>query len=67
MLRELKFFSLAAGNFLYDVVPPEKRAAYSAVHQTLSNSAIFTGALIGGSLATHAPHALPPTRPKGRS
>jgi MFS family permease len=51
-------FSLAAGNFLYDVVPPEKRAAYSAVHQTLSNTAIFSGALIGGALATHAPHAL---------
>jgi MFS family permease len=51
-------FSLSAGNFLYDVVPPEKRAAYSAVHQTLSNSAIFGGALIGGALATHAPRAL---------
>ncbi|HEX7044590.1 MAG TPA: MFS transporter [Burkholderiales bacterium] len=51
-------FSLAAGNFLYDVVPPEKRAAYSAVHQTLSNTAIFAGALIGGALATSAPHAL---------
>jgi MFS family permease len=51
-------FSLAAGNFLFDVVPPEKRAAYSAVHQTLSNSAIFSGALIGGFLATHAPHAI---------
>ena len=51
-------FSLAAGNFLYDVVPPEKRAAYSAVHQTLSNTAIFAGALIGGTLATHVPHAL---------
>lgn len=48
-------FSLAAGNFLYDVVPPEKRAAYSAVHQTLSNTAIFGGALIGGFLATHGP------------
>jgi len=51
-------FSLAAGNFLYDVVPPEKRAAYSAVHQTLSNAAVFGGALIGGFLATHAPHEL---------
>jgi len=51
-------FSLAAGNFLYDVVPPEKRAAYSAVHQTLSNTAIFGGALIGGLLATHAPREL---------
>jgi MFS family permease len=51
-------FSLAAGNFLYDIVPPEKRAAYSAVHQTLSNTAIFGGALIGGLLATAAPHEL---------
>ncbi len=51
-------FSLAAGNFLYDVVPPEKRAAYSAVHQALSNSAIFAGALLGGLLATNAPRAL---------
>jgi MFS family permease len=48
-------FSLAAGNFLYDVAPPEKRAAYSAVHQTLSNTAVFGGALLGGFLATHAP------------
>lgn len=51
-------FSLAAGNFLYDVVPPEKRAAYSAVHQTISNTAIFGGALFGGLLATHAPHEI---------
>jgi MFS family permease len=51
-------FSLAAGNFLYDVVPPEKRAAYSAVHQTISNTAIFGGALIGGLLATHAPREI---------
>jgi len=51
-------FSLAAGNFLYDVVPPEKRAAYSAVHQTISNTAIFGGALIGGLLATRAPHEI---------
>jgi MFS family permease len=51
-------FSLAAGNFLYDVAPPEKRAAYSAVHQTLSNTAVFGGALIGGFLGTNAPHAL---------
>ncbi len=51
-------FGLAAGNFLYDVVPPEKRAAYSAVHQTISNTAVFGGALIGGLLATHAPREL---------
>jgi MFS family permease len=51
-------FSLAAGNFLYDVVPPQKRAAYSAVHQTISNTAVFGGALLGGLLATAAPHEL---------
>jgi MFS family permease len=48
-------FSLAAGNYLYDIAPPEKRAAYSAIHQALSNGAIFCGALIGGFLGTHAP------------
>jgi MFS family permease len=51
-------FSLAAGNFLYDVAPSEKRAAYSAVHQALSNTAVFGGALLGGFLATHAPQEL---------
>lgn len=51
-------FGLAAGNFLYDVVPPERRAAYSAVHQTISNTAVFGGALLGGLLATHAPREL---------
>jgi MFS family permease len=51
-------FGLAAGNFLYDIVPPERRAAYSAVHQTLSNTAVFAGALTGGLLATHAPHEI---------
>jgi len=47
-------FSLASGNFLYDVTAPEKRVSYSAIHQTLSNSAIFSGALIGGFLGTHS-------------
>jgi MFS family permease len=51
-------FGLAAGNFLYDVVPPERRAAYSAVHQTISNTAIFAGALFGGLLATLAPRQI---------
>ncbi len=51
-------FGLAAGNYLYDVVPPEKRAAYSAVHQAISNTAVFGGALLGGLLATNAPRAL---------
>ena len=48
-------FSLAAGNYLYDIAPPEKRAAYSAIHQALSNGAIFWGALLGGFLGSHVP------------
>ena len=48
-------FSLAAGNYLYDTVVPEKRAAYLAVHHVLSNSGIFLGALLGGFLASILP------------
>jgi MFS family permease len=47
-------FSLASGNYLYDVTIPEKRATYSAIHQTLSHIAIFFGAVAGGVLGTHA-------------
>lgn len=48
-------FSLAAGNYLYDTVVPEKRAAYLAVHNVLSNGGIFLGALLGGFLASVLP------------
>jgi MFS family permease len=51
-------FSLASGNFLYDVAPAAKRANYGAMHQTLSNGAIVCGALIGGLLGTHAPDSI---------
>jgi len=48
-------FSLAAGNYLYDTVVPEKRAAYLAIHNVLSNGGIFIGALLGGFLASILP------------
>lgn len=48
-------FSLAAGNYLYDVARPERRAAYSAVTSVANNSAIFCGALLGGYLALAVP------------
>lgn len=48
-------FSLSAGNFVFDLVPSSKRATFMAVHNVLSSSAIFAGALIGGYLATHLP------------
>jgi MFS family permease len=51
-------FTLATGNMLFDVVPPERRATYSAVHQVLTLLAIFAGALAGGALVAAAPSAL---------
>jgi MFS family permease len=51
-------FSLAAGNYLYDTVAPEKRAGYAAVHQMLSNAGVFAGALLGGLLAAWLPAGL---------
>jgi len=48
-------FSLAAGNYLYDTVAPEKRASYMAIHNVFGNGAIFIGALLGGLLASSLP------------
>jgi MFS family permease len=48
-------FSLSAGNFLYDVVTPEKRAGYLALHNMLGNAGVFGGALVGGFLSTVIP------------
>lgn len=46
-------FSLSAGNFLYDVVPPEKRVTYLAMHNVLAAGAIFIGAMIGAQLGEY--------------
>lgn len=48
-------FSLSAGNFLYDIMPQDKRAAYVALHNVLSSAGIFGGALLGGYLSTVIP------------
>lgn len=48
-------FSLSAGNYLYDSVPAERRAACAAVHHTLGNTAVFAGALLGGALSSVIP------------
>jgi len=48
-------FSLSASNYLYDSVSPERRAAYSAVHNVFTSSAIFAGALLGGFLSLVIP------------
>jgi len=62
-------FSLSAGNFLYDLVPAEKRVTYLAVHNVMAAVGIFCGALLGSLIAvlsedgvlpgaTHFSHAL---------
>jgi MFS family permease len=48
-------FSLGAGNYVYDLVPPAKRAMYMAFHNVLSSTAVFSGGLIGGYLGAHLP------------
>lgn len=51
-------FSLSAGNYLYDLVPPPKRLTVLAYHNVLTNAAIFVGALLGGWLGAVMPKAL---------
>jgi len=48
-------FTLAAGNFIYDLIAPNRRATYLAVHNVLANVGIFAGAILGGFLATALP------------
>ena len=43
-------FTLAAGNFIYDLITPNRRATYLAVHNVLANVGIFAGAILGGYL-----------------
>ena len=48
-------FSLSAGNFLYDLIAPPRRATYLALHNVLTNIGIFSGAMLGGYLGAHVP------------
>ena len=48
-------FSLSASNFLYDLIPQNKRATYMATHNVLAGVGIFFGALLGGYLGTVMP------------
>lgn len=43
-------FTLAATNFVYDLISPQRRATYLAVHNVLANIGIFCGAILGGYL-----------------
>ena len=43
-------FSLSAGNFLYDLIPSNKRATYLAVHNVFVSIGVCIGAILGGVL-----------------
>lgn len=51
-------FSLSAGNYLYDLIPGNKRAMYLAFHNVLASIAVFCGAMLGGYLGTHLPREI---------
>lgn len=48
-------FTLSASNFLYDLIPRNKRATYMAAHNVLASLGVFSGALLGGYLGTVLP------------
>ena len=48
-------FSLSGGNFLYDLIPGEKRATCLALHNVLTSCGVFLGAMLGGYLAAAMP------------
>jgi MFS family permease len=48
-------FTLGAGNFIYDLIAPQRRATYMAVHNVLGSTGVFAGALLGGYLGTVMP------------
>ncbi|HSD68800.1 MAG TPA: hypothetical protein VLB07_04565, partial [Woeseiaceae bacterium] len=46
---------LSASNFIYDLISPNRRATYLAVHNVLASVGIFSGAVLGGYLGTVMP------------
>lgn len=48
-------FSLSASNFVYDLITPDRRATYLAIHNVIASAGIFIGALLGGYLGTVLP------------
>jgi len=51
-------FTLSCSNFLYELIAPDKRATYLAVHNVLASLGIFAGASLGGYLGMHLPTEL---------
>ena len=48
-------FSLSASNFVYDLIAPNRRATYLAVHNVIASVGIFSGAMLGGYLGAVLP------------
>jgi MFS family permease len=48
-------FTLGATNFLYDLIAREKRVTYLAIHNILTASGVFCGAVLGGYLGVVLP------------
>ena len=49
-------FSLSASNYLYELIPQNKRATWMAAHNVIAGFGIFLGALTGGWLGTVLPN-----------
>jgi MFS family permease len=48
-------FSLSASNFVYDLIAPNRRATYLAIHNVIASVGIFSGAVLGGYLGAVLP------------
>jgi len=48
-------FSLSASNYLFDLLPVNKRATFMAIHGVLASIGTFLGAIIGGYLGSVLP------------
>jgi hypothetical protein len=51
-------YSLSAGNFVYDLIPPDRRATLLAFHGVTGGLALFAGALLGAWLVTRLPESI---------
>lgn len=48
-------FGLAAFNYLYDIVPADRRAGYWAIHNLFNSTGAFAGALLGALIVGYSP------------
>lgn len=50
-------FTLSVGNFLYELIPSDKRATFLAFHSVSANVGVFFGAMLGGYLGATLPQS----------